>query len=67
MSELTALIRAHVRRRNRTAASKTPVVSVGDVAVHLALRRVTRTARARIRRPSNTASSRRSCAMRGAC
>lgn len=37
-----ARIRAHLRRRNQTAASETPVVSFGDVTVDLALRRVTR-------------------------
>ncbi|MDR5854107.1 two-component system response regulator KdpE [Caballeronia sp. LZ062] len=42
VSELMARIRAHLRRRNQTAASETPVVSFGDVTVDLALRRVTR-------------------------
>jgi len=42
VSELLARIRAHLRRRNQTGASETPVVSFGDVTVDLALRRVTR-------------------------
>ncbi|SAK60976.1 two component transcriptional regulator [Caballeronia catudaia] len=42
VSELMARIRAHLRRRNQASGNETPVVTFGDVAVDLALRRVTK-------------------------